>query len=174
MCEVKPLQDSACQLEGGYMHQGWCVICQEKTFTECTRSDQDAAWCAVEGTCGMKVILGEVNEAADLLLLPPPLLCRSLRPLTSSTRSTVLLSYVSEDAKALNGEYGWTHWDHCIGEPAGYLPVRSIMVKVSEGRKGTKDFCLMSMAGQAKLLVAAACIDCDGGEGRDETWAQDS
>uniref|UniRef100_A0A7S0EG83 Uncharacterized protein n=1 Tax=Hanusia phi TaxID=3032 RepID=A0A7S0EG83_9CRYP len=89
MCEVKPLQDSACQLEGGYMHQGWCVICQEKTFTECTRSDQDAAWCAVEGTCGMK----------------------------------------SEDAKALNGEYGWTHWDHCIGEPAGYLPVRSIMVK---------------------------------------------
>jgi len=20
------------------------------------------------------------------------------------------------------GGYGWTHWDNCIGEPAGYLP----------------------------------------------------
>jgi len=30
----------------------------------------------------------------------------------------------SEDVAATDGTYGWTHWDHCIGEPAGFMELR--------------------------------------------------
>ena len=29
---------------------------------------------------------------------------------------------LSEDVNAISGAYGWTHWDNCIGSPAGYIP----------------------------------------------------
>ena len=82
-CAVTEEDAEVCEGKGGYMMQGWCVTCDEKQYTMCTRDDQEAAWCAVEeDDCGT----------------------------------------ASSDAKALDGTYGWTHWDYCIGQPAGYMP----------------------------------------------------
>lgn len=79
---------------------GWCVTCQDLTYTECSRADQDdVGWCAVEGECGI----------------------------------------ASTDVKALaseaEGGYGWTHWDSCIGEPAGFLPAKDAELKASKRAK---------------------------------------
>eukprot|EP00285_Hemiselmis_virescens_P018254 CAMPEP_0173391412 /NCGR_PEP_ID=MMETSP1356-20130122/18366_1 /TAXON_ID=77927 ORGANISM="Hemiselmis virescens, Strain PCC157" /NCGR_SAMPLE_ID=MMETSP1356 /ASSEMBLY_ACC=CAM_ASM_000847 /LENGTH=1138 /DNA_ID=CAMNT_0014349039 /DNA_START=24 /DNA_END=3436 /DNA_ORIENTATION=- len=43
----------------------------------------------------------------------------------------------SEDVAAIDGTYGWTHWDHCIGEPAGYMELRHR--KVRKGKIMFKD-----------------------------------
>ena len=40
----------------------------------------------------------------------------------------VLFPFFSTDVKAVSGEYGWTHWDNCIGEPAGFIPSKASQV----------------------------------------------
>ena len=53
-CGVSEDDEGTCVGNGGYMMSGWCVTCQDLTYTECSRADQDdVGWCAVEGECGI-------------------------------------------------------------------------------------------------------------------------
>jgi len=95
-CDVSQDDEGTCQGKGGYMMSGWCVKCKDLTYTECSRADQDSAWCAVEGECG-----------------------------TAST----------DYGATADGGYGWTHWDNCIGSPAGFMPGKGVELKADKRAK---------------------------------------
>jgi len=98
-CAVSEDDEGACLGMGGYMMSGWCVLCKDLTYTGCSRADQDASWCAVEGDCGV----------------------------------------ASTDKKAMKteaeGGYSWSHWDNCIGSPAGFIPPPEETELKTEGAK---------------------------------------
>jgi len=52
-CGVSEDDEGTCVGKGGYMMSGWCVVCKDMHYTQCARVDQDSAWCAVEGECGV-------------------------------------------------------------------------------------------------------------------------
>lgn len=53
-CVVSKHSESDCKNQGGYMMSKHCVTCQVEEYTECIRVDQEAPWCAVDGsTCGI-------------------------------------------------------------------------------------------------------------------------